>query len=144
MAKITLATGIKEFEIADENDVVRGKIRFNSTDANFIVRAMRMSKDVEAWIDEVSNLDENMSEMDIANLIVDTDKKIKTAINNLFNDDNLSNVVFAGQSCLNIQPNGKPFVINFLEVIMPLVTADLDTVAEKAKQTADKYISEVK
>jgi hypothetical protein len=141
MASFKIETGIKSYDIEDENGNVRGQIRFNTADFNMMKRAKKGQEEIEKLLKELRNIDESDN-----NAVVDAtakaDESIKSIINNIFDDENISNVVFGNQSCLNLL-NGKTFVERFLTVVMPVVYHDLEEEMKKSTKNIEKYTSQV-
>lgn len=141
MASIKIATGIKTYDIEDQEGNVRGQMKFNPSDVNFIKRLSEMEAKIDDYLEAYANrsaeLGDDESNMEtILNELVDYDRAIKTIINETFEDENLSNVVFGTESCFNIY-NGKTFVERFVEGIVPVIKEDV----EKATASIDDKIS---
>lgn len=144
MASIKLTTGLKVYDIEDEQGNVRGQIKFNPSDVNLFPRALKMVTNVQNYMQEVKLAEgkEDITDEDIAKMIEDYDNTIKTEINKLFDDDNTSNVVFGNQNCLNIL-DGVTFVERFITAIMPIIEADTKEAIKASNARIDAYTKQV-
>lgn len=140
MSSIKLITGLKTYDIEDENGNIRGQISFNPSDVNFYPRAQKVAKHIEDIIDSISHIEGD--DVEIASIIEDCDNKIKSEINMLFGDDNTSNVVFGSQNCLNVL-NGETFVERFLTAFMPIIEEETKKEVAKAQSRIDAYTKQV-
>lgn len=52
MANIKIETGLKVYDIEDENGNVRGQISFNPSDMNFFERAEKIKEKINELMDE--------------------------------------------------------------------------------------------
>lgn len=150
MASIKIATGLKTYDVEDQNGNIRGQISFNPSDVNFINRLISMEDRLNSYLDEYDNLsdkfvqNESTEVVDIdsktleAHRILDEitfyDKKIKQAIDETF-DYNVSSVIFGSESAFNMF-EGKMFVERFLDSVMPIIKSDI----EKANSDIEKHI----
>lgn len=144
MSVIKIETGLKVYDIEDENGNIRGQISFNAADVNFIPRASKMQDNIQRYIEEVKSLADSkdtLSEIDIANAFNDIDNKIKSEIDLLF-DSNASEVVFGNQSCLN-SLNGVTFIERFLNAFMPIIKKEFEAEQKKSKKRIEKYTKQV-
>ena len=141
MASFKINTGIKTYDIENENGEVIGTIKINTTDINMFHRAKETQERIKQLVDEVTaNVS---SDEDVINATYECDQKIKAEINQLFDDENLSNVVFGNQSCLNTL-DGVTFVERFLNMVMPTIQADFQSEMAKSSDRVKKYTSQVK
>lgn len=141
MSSFKINTGIKTYDIENENGEIIGAIRINTTDMNMFHRAKETQKRIKQMVDEVTK--NVTTDDDVINATYECDQKIKAEINQLFDDDNLSNVVFGNQSCLNTL-NGITFVERFLDMVMPTIQADFQAEMKKSNDRVKKYTSQVK
>lgn len=140
MANFKINTGIKTYDIENENGEVIGAIRINTTDMNIFHRAKETQERIKQMIEEVTK--NVTTDDDVISAMHECDMKIKVEINQLFDDENLSNVVFGNQSCLNTL-NGITFVERFLDMVMPTIQADLQAEMQKSNDRVKKYTSQV-
>lgn len=138
MASIKLATGIKTYDIEDENGNIRGSISFNPADMNFLVRAEQLRDNVAALSEKLMSETVETEEQLIAKL-EEYDLAIKKEINMLFDDENTSKVVFGNQSCFNTV-KGEPLIEGFLNSILPVIKRDFQREMEKSRDRIAKYV----
>lgn len=142
MAKIKLATGLKTYDIEDENGYIRGSISINPKDFNFPVRAMKMIDRIKNWENELaSKKEDDISDEDVIKLLNKYDELIKTEINELFDDENTSNVVFGNQNVFNLL-RGTTFIERFLEAIMPVILAEYDKEIKASNKRINDYVED--
>ena len=144
MASIKISTGLKVYDIEDENGNVRGQISFNPSDMNFYTRANDMVDNMDKWTLELEELnDSELTEKDIADKVKELDARVKEEINQLFDDENASAVVFGNQNVFNTL-NGVSFVERFLTAFMPIIKKEFDKEQKKSNERVSKYTKQVK
>lgn len=142
MSSIKISTGLKVYDIEDENGNIRGQISFNPSDMNFFPRANEMYTRIMQAVDEIEMLPDDMSETDVIQKMEEYDTRIKQEINTLFDDDNTSQVVFGNQSCFNTL-NGESFIERFLDAFMPIIKKEFEAEQKKSAKRISKYTSQV-
>ena len=142
MAKLQINTGAKSYEIEDENGKLLGVITIYPNDFNLGKRAKDAEKNILTLLEKAELIanDESRSNEDIANDIYDLDCKIKEQLDYMFNS-NVSETVFKGLNCLNLN-KGKYFAERFLEMIVPVITKELEASAKASSNRIDKYSSQ--
>jgi hypothetical protein len=142
MAKLRIDTGAKTYEIEDENGKLLGVIVIYPNDYNFGKRAEEAEKRIMELIAEAENVvnDENRNESDNASYIYDLDTKIKEQLDYMFNSK-VSDTVFKGLNCLNLN-NNKYFIEQFLEMIVPVITKELEASVKASNNRINKYASQ--
>lgn len=143
MSRITIATGKKTYEIADENGNVRGTISFNPKDMGFFLRVSEMKDKILKWLDELEALDITGEESEVVAKLNSYDTLIKNEINRVFDDENTSYVVF-GNQCTYSTVNGVPMIETFLEVFMPIIQEEFNKEQEASKNRIENYTKQVK
>lgn len=144
MESIKISTGLKVYDIEDENGNVRGQISFNPSDMNFYTRANDMVDNMDKWTLELDGLnDSELTEKEIADKVKELDAKVKEEINQLFDDENASDVVFGNQNVFNTL-NGVSFVERFLTAFMPIIKKEFDKEQKKSSERISKYTKQVK
>lgn len=136
MERITIATGKKKYEIVDENNKTLGIISFNPADFNFYSRVQNFLQEINGILGKIETADENN-----IGIISKVDKELKQRLNELFDDKNLSRVVFGEQSCLN-RLNGETFLERFVAAIMPIIETEMKKEMEKSNDRISKYVGE--
>lgn len=146
MASIRIETGLKTYDIENEEGVIIGQISFNPSDVNIIKRADEASKNIENLLNESKNInfDESKSnEEQFLKLLDDINSSIRKEINYIFDNDSVSDIVFGSQNVLN-SLNGKTFVERFLEAFIPIIRKEFEKEQKKSQQRIDNYVKRVK
>ena len=144
MASIKISTGLKTYDIEDENGHIRGQISFNPSDMNFFERAQNLKDRVTEILDDVKvKQNEIKEEADVAAYISEVDKQIKQEVNTLFDSPNASDVVFGNQNCLNTL-NGETFIERFLIAFTPIIQEAFMEEQKKSDARISKYTKQVK
>lgn len=144
MSSIKISTGLKVYDIEDENGNVRGQISFNPSDMNFYTRANDMVDNMDKWTLDLEELnDSELTEKDIADKVKELDARVKEEINQLFDDENASAVVFGNQNVFNTL-NGVSFVERFLTAFMPIIQKEFEKEQKKSNERVSKYTKQVK
>ena len=134
MASIKVATGLKVYDIEDENGNVRGQISFNPSDLGFYDRATQFYDDMQTMLDSIEN-DDSIVGMEKVSA---ADKAMKEKLNQLFDDENASKVVFGNQNCFNTL-NGVSFVERFLNAFMPIIKKEFEKEKKNSQKRIEKY-----
>lgn len=134
MASIKVSTGLKVYDIEDENGNVRGQISFNPSDLGFYDRATQFYDDMQTMIDSIEN-DDSIVGMEKVSA---ADKVMKEKLNQLFDDENASKVVFGNQNCFNTI-NGVSFVERFLNAFMPIIKKEFEKEQKSSQKRIEKY-----
>ena len=134
MASIKVSTGLKVYDIEDENGNVRGQISFNPSDLGFYDRATQFYDDMQTMVDSIEN-DDSIVGMEKVSA---ADKMMKEKLNQLFDDENASKVVFGNQNCFNTL-NGVSFVERFLNAFMPIIKKEFEKEQKNSQKRIEKY-----
>ena len=138
MASIKVSTGLKVYDIEDENGNVRGQISFNPSDLGFYDRATQFYDDMQTMVDSIEN-DDSIVGMEKVSA---ADKMMKEKLNQLFDDENASKVVFGNQNCFNTL-NGVSFVERFLNAFMPIIKKEFEKEQKSSQKRIEKYTKAV-
>ena len=138
MASIKVSTGLKVYDIEDENGNVRGQISFNPSDLGFYDRATQFYDDMQTMVDSIEN-DDSIVGMEKVSA---ADKMMKEKLNQLFDDENASKVVFGNQNCFNTL-NGVSFVERFLNAFMPIIKKEFEKEQKNSQKRIEKYTEAV-
>ena len=138
MASIKVSTGLKVYDIEDENGNVRGQISFNPSDLGFYDRATQFYDDMQTLVDSIEN-DDSIVGMEKVSA---ADKMMKEKLNQLFDDENASKVVFGNQNCFNTL-NGVSFVERFLNAFMPIIKKEFEKEQKNSQKRIEKYTKAV-
>ena len=138
MASIKVSTGLKVYDIEDENGNVRGQISFNPSDLGFYDRATQFYDDMQTMVDSIENDDSIVGMQKVSA----ADKMMKEKLNQLFDDENASKVVFGNQNCFNTL-NGVSFVERFLNAFMPIIKKEFEKEQKNSQKRVEKYTKAV-
>ena len=138
MASIKVSTGLKVYDIEDENGNVRGQISFNPSDLGFYDRATQFYDDMQTMVDSIEN-DDSIVGMEKVSA---ADKMMKEKLNQLFDDENASKVVFGNQNCFNTL-NGVSFVERFLNAFMPIIKKEFEKEQKSSQKRIEQYTKAV-
>lgn len=133
MARIKIETGIKVYEIENENGELLGTIKFNPNDINNLKRLdefEQKSYDIDAYVRE--NAKEDITEDEAKEIILEADRRYKEAFDIMFGTGS-SKAVFGSQNVFN-ELNGKTYVERFIDAILPVIKADADARNEKVNK----------
>ncbi|WP_455715332.1 hypothetical protein [Anaerosporobacter sp.] len=143
MARLQINTGAKSYEIEDEKTgKLLGVITIYPNDINIGKRIEVAEKNIITLVNEAEVLanDESKNEEDIIKSIYELDVKVKKELDTMFNSD-VSETVFKGLNCFNLN-NGKYFIERFLEMILPVITKELEASAKASNSRINKYSSQ--
>lgn len=153
MASIKIATGVKTYDVEDQNGNVRGQIKFNPSDINFIKRLTEMEDKLDEYMSKYSELNNDVvSSPESDNVESEAmkalaalnfyDKQAKKVINETFDDDHLSDVIFGSESCFNIL-NGETFMERFLNGVIPVIKEDVEKATKNINEHVSKYTAQI-
>lgn len=141
MAKIQIETGVKVYDLENENGEKLGQLRLASNDFNFAARAKEFISRVNEMIEKSKNT-ENKTDDELILMITEYDKEIKEAVNELFDDDHASEVVFGAQNAFTTH-NGLTFIERFLTAVLPVIQSDMAKEQKASAERINKYTSQV-
>lgn len=153
MASIKIATGVKTYDVEDQNGNVRGQIKFNPSDINFIKRLTEMESKLNEYMSTYDELNkevvsgsesedvesESMKALAALNFY---DMQAKKVINETFADEHLSDVIFGSESCFNIL-NGETFMERFLNGVIPVIKEDVEKATKNINTHVSKYTAQI-
>lgn len=153
MASIKVATGIKTYDVEDQAGNVRGQIKFNPSDINFIKRLTEMESKLNEYMSAYDDLHKEVEEaepseseeseaMKALAALNFYDIQAKKVIDETFDDSNLSNVIFGNESCFNIL-DGKTFIERFLDGVLPIIKADVQEATKNINAHVNKYTAQI-
>lgn len=137
MSKIKLATGIKTYEIENENGEILGVIKFNPSDVNLYKRVEQFEKDAQEIEAELNECVENDDEDTLKAAMVKADAKFKQSIDDMLGNGT-SEIVFGKQNVFNTL-DGVTFLERFLIAIIPIIKADIEASSKAKEQKISKY-----
>ena len=142
MASIKIETGLKTYDIEDENGNIRGQITLNPKDIGFFNRAQKMRDKILHYMDSIDWNNNDKTDDEILIIFDTTDKIIKKEIDDLFGQGT-SDIIFGTQSSLSTI-NGISFVERFLTTFMPIIESEFKEELKNSSNRIDKYVSQVK
>ena len=142
MASIKIETGLKTYDIEDENGNIRGQITLNPKDMGFFNRAQKMRDKILHYMDSIDWNNNDKTDDEILIIFDTTDKIIKKEIDDLFGQGT-SDIIFGTQSSLSTI-NGISFVERFLTTFMPIIESEFKEELKNSSNRIDKYVSQVK
>ena len=142
MASIKIETGLKTYDIEDENGNIRGQITLNPKDMGFFSRAQKMRDKILHYMDSIDWNNNDKTDDEILIIFDTTDKIIKKEIDDLFGQGT-SDIIFGTQSSLSTI-NGISFVERFLTTFMPIIESEFKEELKNSSNRIDKYVSQVK
>lgn len=137
MERLQIETGIKKYEIEDENGDLLGVIRIDPKDLNMLVRCEEVEKNVLALIESVDKIVETEELETAEKKVIEIDEKIKEQLNYLFDYD-VSSVIFGNRHCLNTN-HGIPFIQRFMDMIIPVVENVVKKENKESRERISKY-----
>lgn len=119
-----------------------GIIYISPDDYNILERAKTAEANIQNCIKEAEKKTGQLEESDekAVEIISEIDKRIKNELDNLF-DYPVSEQIFGNVHCLSTK-NGKYFVENFLNGIMPVINKTVEKEAAASKERMDKYLKD--
>lgn len=149
MQKISIDTGVQEFEINGGTAQGGGVLRFNPSDPNVYNRFFAMRGTLEALDEELNQEAKKLESAEMEQtekaaamlaLLARYDGKIKAALAEIFGQENDFDKILAGVSLAAVAGNGQRVVQNLMEALAPILTegAQLgaDTKADAALEKA--------
>lgn len=117
-----------------------GIIYISPDDYNILERAKAAEINIQNCIKEAEEQTGQLEDEKTIELIAGIDKRIKEELDTLF-DYPVSEQVFGNVHCLSTK-NGKYFVENFLDGIMPVINRTVESEAAASKERMDKYLKD--
>lgn len=134
MEKLNFDSGIKEYEVNGN-----GILCFNPGDPNVYGRlldAVDKIKVIEAEMIDKGKQYTAKDGAEIVRLMVDTDKKVKTILQEVFGRQNDFDEIFGSVSVMAVAMNGERVITNFITAITPIVASGAEQCAKQKIQTA--------
>lgn len=138
MEQLIFDSGIKEYQING-----KGVLRFNPSDPNVYGRfmaAMDKIKTVESQMTEkakvLENTEGNNTGEAAISIMCETDKKMKSILNEIFGMENDFDAILEGVNLMAVATNGKRVVTNLLEVLQPIMEEGASACANNEVESA--------
>lgn len=142
MGKLVLQTGVKNYDIYDENDKMLGTINIYPNDFNFGARAKEIIPQITEYIESAEQIADDDVDGAI-DQIKEIDDKIKGALDYLF-ASNISGTIFKTLHCLDVVAGGNKFFIeSFLDMMMPVITKEMEKASKESAKRIKSYTAQV-
>lgn len=139
MRNLEINKGYKTYTInGDESAVITVK----TTDFTIIERLTKVKSHISAIVSELKNIKEGSPAEVYLSALSDAEQKVRAELDAVF-DSPVSETVFGSMNCLSFA-GGQPVALNFLEVIIPEITKDLNEEQQAASARISKYTEAVK
>ena len=129
--RISLNTGVKTYEIYDQENNFLGTFRFVPTDTDIT----KKYKEVKEYLASVT---ENMTEEDSIEMLNEVNAKIREKMDYLFNAP-VSESFFRHAAPLTLLDTGESFVAHILDVLGQIIKKEVSEREEKQKKIIEKY-----
>lgn len=138
MERIIINSGLKSYEIADEEGNVKGVISFNPTDLSIYTKAEKLVKYIDTALYRIAKITaENANNSDI---LTEIDEHIKNSINDIFGN-NASDIVFGNQHSLSLS-GGESLALKFILQFMPIMQKNYEQEMRNSKERIAKYVGD--
>ena len=127
MASIKIETGIKTYDIVNENDELLCKIKINASDISLLSEIYKLQETIQLYLNKFEDADIDK----MYDTMVECETGIKKAIDNVFGEGTSENV-FKSQSIFS-EYEGTSFLERFVSSI-------LDTLANDIKENEQKKL----
>lgn len=141
--KLSIDTGVKEYEINGGEANGGGTLRFNPTDPNVYDRFVKSVDNIRHIEDELVKKGQEQKSGDAQadgktglDLLRQADLAVKEVLNEVFGAGNDFDAIFGGVNVMAVAANGERVITNFLSAIEPIVTQGAQGYAEGKAQTA--------
>lgn len=140
---LTIATGIKEYDITDEHGNVKYSVAFNPTDPNFAERLYAVFSDLDKKDEELhKRIKEENDHIKLFEIARQMDSEMRQMVNSVLGDD-VCTPIFGSVSVYAIG-DGLPLWANFLLAIMSEMDDALDREQKAANPRIKKYTERFK
>ena len=129
--RISLNTGVKTYDLYDQEDNFLGTFRFVPTDTDIT----KKYKEVQKYLASVT---ETMNEDDSIEALNEVNAKIKEQMDYLFNAP-VSESFFRHAAPLTLLDTGESFVAHILDVLGQIIQKEVSEREEKQKKIIEKY-----
>lgn len=139
MRNLNINKGYKTYSINGDESVT---ITVKTTDFSIIDRLTKVQEHIGDIVTEMQSIKENAAAEEYLAALDSADKKVKAELDEVF-DSPVSAAVFGRMNCLSFAGN-QPVVLNFLEAIIPEISADLEAEQKASAEKIEKYTAQVK
>lgn len=131
MASIKIETGIKTYDIVNENDELLCQIKINASDINLLSKIYKLQETIQMYLNKFEDADIDK----MYDTMIECETGIKKAIDDVLGEGTSENV-FKSQSIFS-EYEGTSFLERFVSSI-------LDTLANDIKENENKKLEKAK
>lgn len=139
MKNLNINKGYKSYTINDDENTV---ITVKTTDFSIIDRLTKVQEHIGDIVTEMQSIKKNAVAEEYLAALDRADKKVKAELDEVF-DSPVSAAVFGNMNSLSFA-GGQPVALNFLEAIIPEISADLEDEQKASAEKIEKYTAQVK
>ena len=139
MKNLNINKGYKSYTINDDENTV---ITVKTTDFSIIDRLTKVQEHIGDIVTEMQSIKKNAVAEEYLAALDKADKKVKAELDEVF-DGPVSAAVFGNMNSLSFA-GGQPVALNFLEAIIPEISADLEDEQKASAEKIEKYAAQVK
>lgn len=139
MKNLNINKGYKSYTINDDENTV---ITVKTTDFSIIDRLTKVQEHIGDIVTEMQSIKKNAAAEEYLAALDKADKKVKAELDEVF-DSPVSAAVFGKMNSLSFA-GGQPVALNFLEAIIPEISADLEDEQKASAEKIEKYTAQVK
>lgn len=139
MRNLNINKGYKTYSINGDESVT---ITVKTTDFSIIDRLTKVQEHIGGIVTEMQSIKENAAAEEYLAALDKADKKVKAELDEVF-DSPVSEGVFGGMNCLSFA-GAQPVALNFLDAIIPEISADLEEEQKAAAEKIEKYTAQAK
>lgn len=139
MKNLNINKGYKSYTINDDENTV---ITVKTTDFSIIDRLTKVQEHIGDIVTEMQSIKKNAVAEEYLAALDKADKKVKAELDEVF-DSPVSAAVFGNMNSLSFA-GGQPVALNFLEAIIPEISADLEDEQKASAEKIEKYTAQVK
>ena len=139
MRNLNINKGYKTYSINDDENTV---ITVKTTDFSIIDRLTKVQEHIGDIVTEMQSIKKNAAAEEYLAALDKADKKVKAELDEVF-DSPVSAAVFGKMNSLSFA-GGQPVALNFLEAIIPEISADLEDEQKASAEKIEKYTAQVK
>lgn len=137
MASIKIETGIKTYDIVNENDELLCQIKINASDINLLSKIYKLQETIQLYLNKFEDADIDK----MYDTMVECETGIKKAIDNVFGEGTSENV-FKSQSIFS-EYEGTSFLERFISSILDTIANDIKENEHKKLEKAKAYTERV-
>ena len=138
MKNLNINKGYKSYTINGDENVV---ITVKTTDFSIIDRLTKVQEHIGDIVTEMQSIKKNAAAEEYLAALDKADKKVKAELDEVF-DSPVSAAAFGKMNSLSFA-GGQPVALNFLEAIIPEISADLEDEQKATAERIEKYTAQV-